>query len=542
MNYTLWEIAGTAHSDFYIGYHQVYGQGPRAGASAPKQPGSADADLHVVAGNYGEQIHPNQATCVVAGATMPMRYAASAAVSYLDRWVRIGDGGRPPAGPRYQFSGGQLALDQYQNALGGIRLPPIDVPVATYLSTSCVLGGLTVPFSDAQLQLLYPTHADYFCQIQARTDAAVAAGFMLPPDATDLMTRVAAATNRWLIVGTPQCDTACGNGALDAGEACDDANTVSGDGCDGLCAVEACYTCAPIEPSVCVPNLGAACDDGNACTAGDLCGPTAVCIGLPNLGTSCNDGNPCTTGDACNATGACVGTANVGAPCDDGNACTTMDACDAAPNCFGTALCDACQTCDPGVGCLGTPCAPTPTPRRLRSLPAGGTNRGLPHTRRLAEGIGAAPYHHSRREGPLALGLAEGCRHHQGRFGNPVATTSYALCAYDGNANLILETSAPAGGVCGSGRACWRANASGFRYVDKDLTPDGLLQVILKAGTSGKAQIKVTGKGGLLGLPPLPIADLPVTVQLQSSDGPCFEAVYGSTFRNDGGQFRAKAD
>lgn len=182
VNYTLWEIAGTAHTDLYVGYHQVAGQGPRTLADLPKQPATADDELHVVAGNYGEQIHPLQATCVVAGGTMPMRYAASAAISHLDRWVRLGEAGRPPEGPRYQFDGEQLALDAYQNALGGIRLPPIDVPVATYLSTTCVLGGITVPFTDVQLQLLYPTHADYVCRMQARTDAAVAAGFMLAAD------------------------------------------------------------------------------------------------------------------------------------------------------------------------------------------------------------------------------------------------------------------------------------------------------------------------------------------------------------------------
>ena len=83
------------------------------------------------------------------------------------------------------------------------------------------------------------------------------------------------------------------------------------------------------------------------------------------------------------------------------------------------------------------------------------------------------------------------------------------LCAYDGNAQPHPRDERARGGPAG-GAPCWRANASGFRYVDKDLTPDGLLQVVLKAGPSGKAQIKVKGKGGLLGLPTLPIADLPV--------------------------------
>jgi len=47
-------------------------------------------------------------------------------------------------------------------------------------------------------------------------------------------------------------------------------------------------------------------------------------------------------------------------PCDDGSLCTGNDQCNAGV-CAGTSLCDACQTCDPGVGCTGAPCTPTPT-------------------------------------------------------------------------------------------------------------------------------------------------------------------------------------
>ena len=174
-NYRLWEIAGTAHSDFWLGYQQVFGQGPRVLADAPQKPASADDELGVVAGNYGEIVHPMQATCILAGATMPMRYAVSSALHDLDRWVRAGVA--PPSGPRFQFSGGQLAKDQYQNTLGGIRYPPIDVPVATYVSTVCGLGGITVPFSDVQLHALYPTHADYWSQMKAATSASVTSPF-----------------------------------------------------------------------------------------------------------------------------------------------------------------------------------------------------------------------------------------------------------------------------------------------------------------------------------------------------------------------------
>ncbi|MGH7899601.1 MAG: alpha/beta hydrolase domain-containing protein, partial [Candidatus Binatia bacterium] len=203
-NYRLWEIAGSAHSDFWIGYHQEVGQGPRALADAPKQPGEADEELHRVAGNYGEQLHPGQLACLFAGAQFPMRYSVSAALRALDRWIRSGT--PPAAGPRYEFDAtGQLALDAHGNALGGIRLPPIVHPVATYASTVCALGGITIPFTEVQLRQLYPTHADYYAKMEAATAAAVAGGWMLPDDAPDLLGRACAAKNRWPLGAAADC-------------------------------------------------------------------------------------------------------------------------------------------------------------------------------------------------------------------------------------------------------------------------------------------------------------------------------------------------
>lgn len=202
-NYRLWEVAGTSHSDFWIGYYQELGQGPRTLASVPKRPASELEDLNRAAGNYGEQIHPLQPACILAGGTMPMRYAVSTALHRLDAWVRTGVG--PPNGPRFAFADGMLAKDEHGNTLGGIRLPPIDVPVARYFSDSCPLGGFTLPFSDDQLRLLYPTHADYYAKMRTATQASLAAGWLLPEDATDLLRRACAAKNRWEELGVENC-------------------------------------------------------------------------------------------------------------------------------------------------------------------------------------------------------------------------------------------------------------------------------------------------------------------------------------------------
>ena len=501
VNYLLWEIAGTAHSDFYIGYHQVVGQGPRSQADAPKEPASADDDLHVVAGNYGEQIHPNQATCTVAGATFPMRYAASTVLEHLNHWIRTGV--RPPDGPRYAFSNGALARDQYGNALGGIRLPPIDVPVARYQSTACGLGGKTIPFTEAELVLLYPTHADYACQMEEKTAAAVAAGYMSPADAGDLLTRVAVATNRWVIVGEPDCDQdgvaddvdncpgvanpdqtdtdedgrgdacSCGNGIIEAGESCDDANGLNGDGCALDCQVEPCWACSG-EPSVCTGDDGAPCDDSNGCTIGD----------------------------ACTATAACTGTADVGASCDDGNVCTGADACDASGSCVGGGALLACAA--PDVAGRGRV-------KLIDKLAADSSKD-------------AASWRWSK-------GTAS-----KAEFGNPIqAGTDYALCVTDGGGQLLMANQVPGGGG-------WRANRAGFRFKDATLARDGIKKIILKEG-AGRAKIAVDGRGANLDIASLTSSlVLPVTVQLTNGSA-CWEAVFDSDVkRNQAGQFKAKSD
>jgi hypothetical protein len=203
-NHRLWEIAGASHADYFIGYQSEFGHGPRVLAAAPKISETAFHDLIRAAGNYGEVVSPLMAVCTAAGATMPMHYAASTAIHQLNRWVSTGTA--PASGPRFQFTGGSLAADEHGNTLGGIRLPPIDVPVARYVSTICQLGGITIPFTDQQIQGLYGTHAAYYALMAEHSDAAVAAGWLLPEDAVDLMRRVCAASVRFQ-VGPADCPT-----------------------------------------------------------------------------------------------------------------------------------------------------------------------------------------------------------------------------------------------------------------------------------------------------------------------------------------------
>jgi cysteine-rich repeat protein len=130
-------------------------------------------------------------------------------------------------------------------------------------------------------------------------------------------------------------------------------------------------------------------------------------------------------------------------------------------------------------------------------------------------------------------------------LGDPITRDAYRLCLYDlaaAEPTLRLSAAAPAGGTC-AGRPCWRANRDdGFRYRDRDRTPDGIDRLELRAGAAGTAKMRVTGKGSLLALPPLPLA-LPALAQLHGRDGECWEARFdgAGTTRNDARRFKARA-
>jgi 6-phosphogluconolactonase (cycloisomerase 2 family) len=143
-------------------------------------------------------------------------------------------------------------------------------------------------------------------------------------------------------------------------------------------------------------------------------------------------------------------------------------------------------------------------------------------------------------------------------FGDPISETDYALCVFDASADPqpIARGNIPANNTC-KGLPCWELTASGqLKYKDKEkvvsvnfgktTAPDGLLKVLLKPGEDGKTVIKTKQKGwgvagytgGLASLARTP----PVTVQLISSTGECWEAVYSTPKLSSPGLFKAKSD
>jgi cysteine-rich repeat protein len=90
---------------------------------------------------------------------------------------------------------------------------------------------------------------------------------------------------------------ACGDGAVDGVEQCDDGNLVSGDGCSNQCTLEKCGNG--------VRDIGEQCDDGNSVSADgcsstckiEFCGDGVVQSGT---GEECDDGNN-VSGDGCSS-------------------------------------------------------------------------------------------------------------------------------------------------------------------------------------------------------------------------------------------------
>jgi cysteine-rich repeat protein len=69
---------------------------------------------------------------------------------------------------------------------------------------------------------------------------------------------------------TQACSTACGDGNIDPGEACDDGNQLDGDGCSSKCTTETGFVCTPSTHS-----------DSSPCTVPNPLDPNGACLELP---------------------------------------------------------------------------------------------------------------------------------------------------------------------------------------------------------------------------------------------------------------------
>jgi hypothetical protein len=135
---------------------------------------------------------------------IPLYPVGDAALDALNWWVSGGEA--PPDSPLVEVIPGtpnRIARDQYGNALGGIRLPQIEVPIGRFTGTNsptvnqnCRLAGGFDLFDgqpagitpndvwdEPTLDQLYPNHGSYVSAFVHAVNNIVRAGFMLKPDA-----------------------------------------------------------------------------------------------------------------------------------------------------------------------------------------------------------------------------------------------------------------------------------------------------------------------------------------------------------------------
>ncbi len=154
-SFRLWEVAGTSHADAHL-------LGPIAA----------------------------QANCGVPINDGPLHLVAKAAYSHLVDWV--GSGTAPPTMPLLEVTDADppvLVRDQDGIAVGGVRTPPVDVPVDVLSGQPgpsedlfCLLLGSTTPLPAERLAVLYPTRAAYESAYDEQVNAAIDQGVVLADD------------------------------------------------------------------------------------------------------------------------------------------------------------------------------------------------------------------------------------------------------------------------------------------------------------------------------------------------------------------------
>ena len=165
--FRLWEIAGASHaSGSSDTIERVFARdigGPRPTAAIPGGPQPNDLDRAPVMGAFYRDLRP---------------------------WLV--ERTPPPSLPRIVLDeSGAIRRDEHSIAVGGIRLPDVEVPLATLTAETGVeglggLGGARHDFDEATIRKLYVSRDDYLARYDAAVDAGVRAGFVLETDADDL--------------------------------------------------------------------------------------------------------------------------------------------------------------------------------------------------------------------------------------------------------------------------------------------------------------------------------------------------------------------
>ncbi len=171
-----WEVAGTAHVDTYMTMVGATDQGPAAADTTHLPP--------------VDSIFGGTVACSLPINSGPQHYVLSAALRQLVRWVRSG---RPPASaPPLSVRAGSpptIERDPFGNAVGGVRTPQVDVPIAALSGigqndgSPCGRFGTTIAFDAATITSLYPDHRSYVAAVSHAAKRAVKRGVLIAIDA-----------------------------------------------------------------------------------------------------------------------------------------------------------------------------------------------------------------------------------------------------------------------------------------------------------------------------------------------------------------------
>lgn len=138
--------------------------------------------------------------CFNPSSTLPTEVFDHAALNALRTWITTGT--PPPKAPRLERTGvGFVKDDALGNALGGLRLPDMDVPTLSHgmfnngptnslgfwVGFACIAGGGSKPLDAARLRALYPTEQAYVQAYKQRADKLLRDGFLRPADHAKLL-------------------------------------------------------------------------------------------------------------------------------------------------------------------------------------------------------------------------------------------------------------------------------------------------------------------------------------------------------------------
>ena len=124
-------------------------------------------------------------------------YIDSAAIRAMVNWIR--EGKVPVSVPKISMTDdieSPIERDEFGNAIGGIRVPELEAPIASYrgertggLGNPNWLSGETKPFDELALNKLYPRENDRATRWNQAVDQLVKQGLVLPEDVQSLRSR-----------------------------------------------------------------------------------------------------------------------------------------------------------------------------------------------------------------------------------------------------------------------------------------------------------------------------------------------------------------